>query len=105
MLIAAALIELQIEEAESIKAKRRVAQSIKSRLRQRFNLSVSEVGDPEDWHTLEIGCVSVGNDPVHLRGRLQRAVRFVEGLALGEVVADDVVVVSLDEVESFETEE
>ena len=96
MLIAAALIELQIAAAESIKAKRRVAQSIKSRLRQRFNLAVSEVGDPDDWHTLEIGCVSV---------RVQRAVRFVEGLALGEVVADDVVVVSLDEVESFETEE
>lgn len=105
MLIAAALIELEIPGAESIKAKRRVAQSIKSRLRQRFNLAVSEVGDPDDWHTLEIGCVSVGNDPVHLRGRLELAVRFVEGLALGEVVADDVVVVSLDEVDLVEEEE
>jgi uncharacterized protein YlxP (DUF503 family) len=102
MLIAAALIELRLPDAESIKAKRRVAQSIKARLRQRFNLSVAEVGDPDDWHILEIGCVSVGSDAVHLRGRLDRAVRFVENLGLAEVTGDDIVVAALDEMELCE---
>ena len=105
MWIAAALIEVQIPGAESIKAKRRVAQSIKARLRQRFNLAVAEVGDPDDWHLLEVGCVSVGNDAIHLRGRLEKAVRFVEGLALGEVSADEIILAALDELESAEAGE
>ena len=102
MLIGAALIELELPEADSIKAKRRVAQSLKSRLRQKFNLSVAEVGDPDDWHVLELGCVSVGTDAIHLRGRLEKAVRFVEQLALAEVTGDDIVVAALDEVELVE---
>jgi uncharacterized protein YlxP (DUF503 family) len=43
MLIAAALIELALPEAETIKARRRVARSVKDRIRQRFNVSVAEV--------------------------------------------------------------
>ena len=97
MLIAAALIELSIVGAESIKAKRRVAQAIKGRVRKRFNVSVSEIGDPDDHQSLSIGCVSVGSEPRHLRERLQKVVRYVESLSLAEVLSDDIAVVSLDE--------
>ena len=97
MLIAAALIELSIVDAGSIKAKRRVAQAIKGRVRERFNVSISEIGDPDDRQSLSIGCVSVGSEPGHLRERLEKVVRYVESLTLAEVLSDDIVVVSLDE--------
>ena len=41
MRIAAALIELSLPDAETIKAKRRVSNVVKSKLRQRFNLSTA----------------------------------------------------------------
>ena len=103
MQIAAALIELYLAEADSIKAKRRVANAVKSRLRARFNVSAAEVGDPDDHHSVCIGCVMVGVDPRHLRAQMEKVVRHVERLGLAEVVDDDIVVHRLDEVPEVET--
>lgn len=102
MWIAAALLELTLHEADSIKAKRRVVRSIKDRLRARFNVAVAEVDDHDDWHSICIGLSTVGSDPRHIHERLRKALRFVEGLGLAEVVGDDVIVVRLDELESTE---
>ena len=102
MLIAAALIELALPEAETIKARRRVARSVKDRLRQRFNVSVAEVADQDERHSVVIGCVMVGVDPRHLRVGMEKVVRYVESLGVAEVVADDVTVVRLDEVEELD---
>ncbi|MFQ5513390.1 MAG: DUF503 family protein [Myxococcota bacterium] len=104
MLIAAALIELALAEAESLKARRRVANAVKDRLRGRFNLSVAELSDPDDRHSICIGCVMVGVRPDHLRTQLEKVVRYVEALGLAELVGDDIVVVRLDEVEEIESD-
>ena len=102
MLIAAGLIELAVPDADSLKARRRVANAVKERVRQRFSVSVAEVGDAEDRHSVVLGIAHVGTDPTAMRERLERIVRFVEGLGLAEVVADDVTVVRLDEVDEVE---
>ena len=52
MLIGAALIELTLSEAETIKVRRRVARSVKDRIRQRFNVSVAEVADQDERHSV-----------------------------------------------------
>ncbi len=104
MLIAAALIELALPEADSIKARRRVANAVKDRLRQRFNLSVAELSDPDDRHAVCIGCVMVGIHPAHLRRQLDKAIRYIEGLGLAEVVSDDIVVARLDEIDEVDPE-
>ena len=72
------------------------------RLRHRFNASVAELGDPDDRHSVCIGCVMLGRDPRHLRTALERVVRYVEDLGLAEVVADDVTLVQLDELTEIE---
>jgi uncharacterized protein YlxP (DUF503 family) len=102
MLIAAALIELALPEAESIKARRRVARSVKDRIRQRFNVSVAEVADQDERHSVCIGCVMVGVDPRHLRDGMEKVVRYVESLGVAEVVSDDVTVLRIDEIEELE---
>jgi uncharacterized protein YlxP (DUF503 family) len=102
MRIAAALIELSLPDAETIKAKRRVSNAVKSKLRQRFNLSTAEVADHDDRHSLCIGCVMVGVDPRHLRSQMEKAIRYVESLGLAEVVGDDIAVLRLDELEEEE---
>jgi uncharacterized protein YlxP (DUF503 family) len=102
MLIAAALIELALPQAESIKDRRRVMRAVKDRVRQRFNVSVADLGDPDDRHSVCVGCVAVGVDPRHLRRSLDKIVRYVEGLGLAELVDDDVIVARLDELEEVE---
>ena len=105
MRIAAALIELALPDAGTIKAKRRVSNAIKSRLRQRFNVSTAEVADHDDRHSVCVGCVMVGVDPRHLRSQMEKVIRYVESLGLAEVVADDVAVMRLDELEELELPE
>lgn len=102
MLIAAALIELELGEADSIKAKRRVVKSILARLPQRFDVSVAEVADHDDRHSICIGCVKVGVNPRHLRQQMEKVVRYVESLGLAEVVGDDVTIARLDELPEVE---
>ena len=102
MLISDCLIQLSLPESDSLKARRRVASAVKQRVKQRFHVSAAEVGDPEDRHEVVIGCVEVGTDPRVMRERMDRVIRFVEGLGLAEVVADDITVVRLDELTEVE---
>ncbi len=105
MLIAAALIELSVPDSGTIKARRSLAKAVKDRLCKRFNLSVAEVGDPDDRQSVCIGCVMVGIDPRHLRNAMEKVVRYVESLGLSEGVSDDITIVRLDEVEELEVPE
>jgi uncharacterized protein YlxP (DUF503 family) len=104
MLIAAALIELELHEAESIKAKRRVLQAVKARVERRFKVSIAEIADHDDRHSICLGCVKVGVDPVHLRAGMDKLIRFVESLGLAELVDEDVIVARIDEFEAVDAD-
>jgi hypothetical protein len=105
MLIAAALIELVLHDAGSLKDKRRVLRSLKDRVRVNFNVAIAEIDDQDDLHRICLGCVTVGSDPRYVREALEKVVRFVDGLALGELVSDDVVVARLDELDQDDDDE
>ena len=97
MLIAAALIELELSRTDSIKEKRGVVKSIMARVEQRFRVSVAEVADQDHRSSICIGCVKVGIDPKALRAQMQKVIRFVESLGLAELVSDEVTVATLAE--------
>ncbi len=104
MLIAAALIELHLADADSIKAKRRVVRAVRDRVASRFRISVAEVADHDDRHSICMGFAKVGIDARHLRASMEKVIRYVDELGLAELVGDDVIVAQLDELESVEDE-
>jgi uncharacterized protein YlxP (DUF503 family) len=69
--------------------------SIAQRLRNRFNLSVAEVGGQDTWQRAALGLSVAGSDATVVRKVLDRAVVFVEELHLAEVVGSDVELVEL----------
>ena len=95
MIVGAALIELHVHGSQSLKAKRGVVRSIKQRLRNRFNLSVSEVGGQDTWQRAVIGLAAAGQERTRVRGVLEAAIRFVEDTRLAEVVNSDVELLEL----------
>ncbi len=95
MIVVAAVVEIRIHGSQSLKAKRGVVRSITQRLRNRFNLSVAEVGGQQTWQRAELGLSAVGGDRSHTRGLIERAVEFVEELHLAEVIAVDIEVLDL----------
>lgn len=95
MIVGAALVEIHVHASSSLKQKRGVVQSIKQRLRNRFNLAVAEVGGQDLWQRATLGLGAVGSDAVRVRGVLERAIEFVEELHLAEVIGSDVEIVDL----------
>lgn len=96
MIVGAAVVELHVHESNSLKAKRGVVRRVVDRLRQRFPLSVAEVGGQGTWQRAVIGLATVGSDARRVRQVLDRAIAFVEGLGLAEVLDSDVEILHLD---------
>lgn len=95
MIVGAAVVELHVHGSHSLKEKRGVVRSVVQRLRNEFSLSVSEVGGQDTWQRAVIGLATVGIDADRVRAVLERAVRFVDGLGLAEVVGSDVEVLAM----------
>ena len=70
-------LRLLIPGARSLKDRRRALRSIKDRLRNRFNVSVAEVDDPQRWQSAELGVCAVGNDRGYVEGLLDEVVSLV----------------------------
>ncbi len=94
MFLGAARVELHVHGSQSLKEKRGVVRSITQRLRNRFNVSVAEVEGQGTWQRAVLGLAGVGSDAQDLRVRLEKAVDFVDGLGLAEVVDQEVEVVA-----------
>ena len=69
---------LRIPGNRSIKGKRRVAQSIISTVRAKYNVAVAEVEDQELWQMLTLGVSCISNDRSHANEMLSRVVAFIE---------------------------
>ena len=66
MTVGLCTVELFIPDAHSLKEKRQVLQSLKTRLRDKFNLSVAEVGDQDLWQKAILGMACVANESAHV---------------------------------------
>lgn len=62
MVVGTVRIELFIAESASLKSRRRVVNSLKDRIRSRFNVSVSDVGDQNLWQRAVIAAAVVTSD-------------------------------------------
>lgn len=90
MVVGAAMVELHVHGSQSLKAKRGVVRSISQRLRNRFNVSVAEVAGQDTWQRAVLGLSAAGAEAATVRRVLERAIEFVEGLHLAEVVGSDI---------------
>lgn len=70
-------IKLRLPDNLSLKGKRQVVKSITSRLRNRFNVSVAEVGDNDLWQMATIGVCYISNDRRFTNEVLSKVVDFV----------------------------
>jgi uncharacterized protein YlxP (DUF503 family) len=95
MVVGAAVVELCVHGARSLKAKRGVVRSVVQRVRNRFNLSVAEVGGQDTWQRAVLGLACAGSDAVRVRQQLEGAAEFIEDLHLAEVTHVDFDVVDL----------
>lgn len=80
MIVGLCTVELFIPDGHSLKEKRQVLQSLKARLRDKFNVSVAEIGDQELWQKAILGLACVANESSHVNQVLDQAVNLIQAV-------------------------
>lgn len=78
MIVGTARIELHIPGVNSLKGKRQIIKSIKERVRNRFNVSIAEVGEQDLWQRATLGLACVANDKREANRILSKVIHFIE---------------------------
>jgi uncharacterized protein len=78
MIVGIALCECIIYDAHSLKEKRAVLQRILTRLKQKFNVSVSEVDYQDMWQRTKIAIAAVTSNRVMTELELQNALKLID---------------------------
>ena len=71
-------VTLRLPENHSLKGKRRILNSLSSRVRNKFNVSVAEVDDNEVWQLATLGITCVSNSGRHTDEVLQSVLAYIE---------------------------
>lgn len=78
MFIAMLSVEFSLEGNDNLKAKRRVANSLKQKTRNAFNVAIAEAGTENSLVRLRLCVVSVSNNENHLRERMDKCALMME---------------------------
>ena len=72
-------IKCRLPENSSLKGKRQIIKPITTRLQNKFNISVAEIDDNDQWQLATIGICCISNDKRHTNTVLSNVVNFVTG--------------------------
>jgi hypothetical protein len=86
MIVGTVKIRLHLQDARSLKDKRRVLLSLKDRLRNGFNVSVAEIDHQDVIQSAVLAVAQVGNDTRYINGALDRVVKAVSKLPAARLV-------------------
>lgn len=78
MFIALLTVEFSLEGNDNLKAKRRVANSLKQKTRNAFNIAIAEAGTENSLTRLRLCVISLSNSESHLRERMDKCALMME---------------------------
>lgn len=89
MIIGVLTLTFRLHGNDSLKGKRQVAQSLKQKLRNTFNVAVSEVEDQDAHQKLVLAVVTVSGETAKVESSLSKALALVEAISPAELVNVD----------------
>jgi uncharacterized protein len=85
MVVGVLRLELLLPENHSLKGKRSVLRAIKSRVQNKFNVSIAECEDHDLWQRATLGVSQVGAEQPHVDACLREVVRFIDDMQIAEL--------------------
>ncbi len=79
MTVAIARVTLFLGESHSLKEKRMVMRKVKDLVRNKFNVSISEVSENDRWQRAVLGLSLVGSDRRFAESAMDEVLRFIRG--------------------------
>ncbi|RLA86149.1 MAG: DUF503 domain-containing protein [Deltaproteobacteria bacterium] len=90
MVVGVCHLDVLIEGVGSLKGKRQVMRSLMDRVKKRFNVSISEVGNQDSWQRAQLGISVVGPDQELIDSVLSKLLSFIEETNLVQVLRSNV---------------
>ncbi|MDP3937704.1 MAG: DUF503 domain-containing protein [Deltaproteobacteria bacterium] len=100
MVVGVCRLSMIHQAGNSLKAKRGVLNRIKSRVANKFNVSIAEIGSNDLWRRIELGLAVAGNDGPHVNSQLDKVQNFIASLALAEIVDSQIEIIHFNDGES-----
>ena len=97
MIIAVLTVEYTLHGNDSLKGKRRVANSLKQKVRNTFNVAVAEYGTEESLTCLRLMVISLSNSQQHLQSRMDKCLAMLEAVSSEEMTDSELVFLNADE--------
>jgi len=95
MVVGICRLDLRISENNSLKGKRRTLKRIIERVKNKFNVSIAEVGNHDLWQSSQIGFCMVGNDKRFINSALDKTIYFIEEINIAEITKSDFEIINL----------
>lgn len=96
MFVAVLTVEFSLDGNDNLKAKRRVANSLKQKARNTFNVAVAEAGTENSLTRLRLAVVSISNSESHLRSRMDKCCLMLEAVSSEEMIDSEVEIYAAD---------
>ena len=89
MVVGICQLDIFIHGNDSLKRKRQILRQVIERTKNKFNISIAEVGDNDLWQRSKVGFSVVGNDTRFVNSCLDAIKNFIENLTIVEVLNAD----------------
>ena len=86
MIIGICICEIFIFNANSLKSKRSVVKSIIEKSKNRFNISIAEVGDNDKWQKSIIAFSTISNDQKIVERTIDKVINFFDSYSEIEII-------------------
>jgi uncharacterized protein YlxP (DUF503 family) len=95
MVVGFGIITIRLHDCHSLKGKRKVIKSIINQLRNKFNVSVAEVGSNDIHQKGEIGFALVGNNRMLINSKIDKIFNLADELGLAEIIDTEMEIINL----------
>ena len=89
MIIGVLTVEYALYGNDSLKGTRRVANSLKQKVRNTFNVAIAEAGTEDSLVRLRLKVVSISNSERHLQSRMDKCLAMMEAVCTEEMTWSD----------------
>lgn len=86
MIIGICTCEIYIFNANSLKSKRSVVKSIIEKSKNRFNISIAEVGENDKWQKSIIAFSTISNDQRLVEETIDKVINFFDSYSEIEII-------------------
>lgn len=86
MIIGSVELKIHVPFVHSLKEKRMIIKSLIKRIQNRFNVSISEVGENDNHRIIVLGFVTVSTSTKHVNSVIDTVLNFIEQNTEGEII-------------------